>query len=144
MRFEHMDSRIVFRLLQRIILINFYRICHDVALVCELVHKNGLMVSDLQNGALKALGTFAKDSRKMYCKIAACKEVVFWPLTRDERSGILIGAGETWRLDWPRSTCSCAHMHAGHVRFWRARRKQLISHVFRKVVARSQLLLFKN
>ncbi len=24
-----------------------------------------------------------------------------WPLRRDEHSGVLIGAAETWRFDWP-------------------------------------------
>ncbi len=25
----------------------------------------------------------------------------FWPLWRDDQLGVLIGAGETWRSDWP-------------------------------------------
>ncbi len=28
-------------------------------------------------------------------------EIAFWPPRRDERSGALIGAGGTWRSDWP-------------------------------------------
>ncbi len=25
----------------------------------------------------------------------------FWPLRRDDHSGVLIGTGGTWRSDWP-------------------------------------------
>ncbi len=31
---------------------------------------------------------------------ARAKECLFWSPRRDERSGVLIGAGEMWRSDW--------------------------------------------
>ncbi len=55
--------------------------------------------------------------RVQLCHAAVCIEFAFWPLKRDDHSGILIGAGGTRRSDWSRAcVLTRTDMHGARVR----------------------------
>ncbi len=59
--------------------------------------KGGLMRRENVLGSLQS----SERCNEMVVTRGCVNRIRIWPLKRDERSGVLIGAGGTYRSDWP-------------------------------------------